>query len=72
MTLKQRKWVFATSTDFLILIYLQLNVVDLRYFKLWILLDQIILNLGYKDIGIIKFEFVAKTKTKKNPTWKYS
>ena len=38
----ERNWVFATNFDFIILIYLQPNVEDLRYFKLWILLDQII------------------------------
>ena len=38
----QRNWVFVTNSDFLIPISLQPNVVDLRYFKLWILLDQII------------------------------
>ena len=37
----QRNWVFVTNSDFLIPISLQPNVVDLRYFKLWILLDQI-------------------------------
>ena len=56
MNLKQRKWVFATSTDFLILIYLQPNVVDLRYFKLRILLDQIIWvwNIKYLHHQVIK------------------
>ena len=38
----QINWVFATSSRFLIPISLQPNVVDLRYFKQWILLDQII------------------------------
>ena len=46
---------------------LQPNVVDLRYFKLWILLHQIILVWNIKtsgsiDIGIRTFEFVAKTQ----------
>ena len=38
----QRNWVFATNFDFLIPISLQPNDIDLRYFKLWFLLDQII------------------------------
>ena len=37
----KRNWVFATNSDFLISISLEPNVVDPRYFKLWILLDQI-------------------------------
>ena len=45
---------------------LQPNVVDLRYFKLWILIDIIYLklkvSLGCKDISIMKFVFVAKTE----------
>ena len=39
---RQRNWVFATNSDFLITISLEPNVTDLRYFKLWILLNQII------------------------------
>ena len=31
----QRNWVFATNSDFLIPIYLQTDVVDLSYFKIW-------------------------------------
>ena len=39
----ENKGVFATNSDILITISLQPNaVVDLRYFKLWILLDKII------------------------------
>ena len=30
----ERNWVFATTSDFLIPIFLQSNIVDLRYFKL--------------------------------------
>jgi len=30
----ESSWVFATNSDFQIPIFLQLNVVDLRYFKL--------------------------------------
>ena len=33
-----RNWVFATNSDFLDTIFLEPNVADLRYFKLWILL----------------------------------
>ena len=36
------KWVFVTHSDFLIPISLQPNVVEYRYFKLWILLDPIV------------------------------
>ena len=38
----ERNWIFATNSDFLITISLKPNVVDLRYFKLWIFLNQII------------------------------
>ena len=38
----ERNWVFATNSDFLITISLEPNAADLRYLKLWILLDQII------------------------------
>ena len=38
----QRNWVFATNSDFLITISLEPNVADLKYLKLWILLDKII------------------------------
>ena len=37
----QRNWLFATDSDFLISISLQPINVDLKYFKLWMLLDQI-------------------------------
>ena len=60
----------ATNSDFLIPISLQPNVVDLRYFKLSILLGQKISvwNIkvgkpsGCTDMRIRKFEFVAKTQ----------
>ena len=63
----QKRWVFVTNSDILIPISLQQCVVDLRYFKQCRLWDQI--SLKYKrctpsdcrDIGIKKFEFVAKT-----------
>ena len=62
--------VFTTNSILWIIISLQPDAVDFRYFKLWILLDQInyVWNIkgsqqyGYKDLGIIKFEFVAKSK----------
>ena len=42
----------------------QPNVVDLRFFKLFISFDQIFeISIVYTDKGIIKFEFVAKTPT---------
>ena len=52
---------------------MQPNVVDLWYFKLWILLDQLDIvrknqrftQLCCQDIGISKFEFVAKTCSSK-------
>ena len=37
---RERNWVFATNSDFLRPISLKPNVVDHRYFKLWILVDQ--------------------------------
>ena len=60
-----RNWFFVTNSNFLISIALQSNVVDLWYFKLWIVLN---LGLKYqrfagcKDIGIRTFEFGTKTK----------
>ena len=66
-----RNWVFGTNSDFIITISLQPNVVDLRYFKLWIIyVISNSLSLKYQefptfdsqDIGIRKFEFVAKTQ----------
>ena len=41
-TNSERNWVFATNFDFIFTISLKPYVADLRYFKLWILLDQII------------------------------
>ena len=64
----QRNWVFATNSDFLITISSEPNAVDLRYFKLWILLDERSLKYqrftpsGGKNIGINKSEFVTKTQ----------
>jgi len=50
--LKQRNWVFATNSDFLITISLEPNVADLIYFKLWILLDQIIWVWNIKGLQL--------------------
>ena len=36
----QKSLVFVTNSGFLIPIFLQTNVIDLRYFKLWILLNH--------------------------------
>ena len=43
-----RNWVVAPNSDFLIPISLQLNLKDHRYFKLGIMLDQIIKVLNVK------------------------
>ena len=40
--IEKRNWVFATNSDFLIPITLQPVFLDLWYFKLLILLDQIV------------------------------
>ena len=66
----QRNWVLATISNFLIPFSLQLNVVDLGYYILLILLDKLTLSLtyqkftpsGFKDKGIRIFECVAKTQ----------
>ena len=47
MKSKEKIWVFVTNSYFLILISLQPNVLNLRYFKLWIQLDQIILTFKF-------------------------
>ena len=71
--LKERKQInlgFATNSDCLIPKSEQSNVVDLRYFKLVILFDQITVIEKYqwftpsdrKDIGIRIFDFVTKTQ----------
>ena len=70
LLVKQRNCVFATNSDFLIPISLEPNVVDLRDFKLWIMLDQTIKVWNIyrfaptrcKVKEIWKFEFVAKTE----------
>ena len=56
---------FCQKLWFLIPIFLQPDIVDHWYFKLKILLGQVVLVLnikGCKDIKIWKFEFVAKTQ----------
>ena len=58
--IKRRNWVFATNSDFLIPISLHPNVLDLRFFKLWILLDQIITVWNIWISHNWKFEFVAQ------------
>ena len=56
-------WVFATNSDFRVTISLQPNVVDIRYFKLWILLKyQKFTPSGCKDIEVIIFYFKAKNQ----------
>ena len=70
MGFNQRNWVFATNSDILITTSLQPNVLDLRFFKFWILLDQIFkfcnikdkLQLAYKDMRIRKFESLPTTQ----------
>ena len=71
---KKRNWVFATNSNFPIVITLQPNVVDLRYFKLWILLDQIIQvwnikGLQYLVAGILRLEIWVCVKNS-NPLFK--
>ena len=63
---QERNWVFVTNSDFLIPIYLQQNVVDLRYFNLWFLSDlslkyQRFTPSGFTYIEILKYTFVAKS-----------
>ena len=67
----ERNWVFATNSNFLIPISLQSDGVNLYYFKLRLsdITEFIVWNIylrystmGYKDIGIRKSEFVAKTQ----------
>ena len=40
--IKERNWVIATNSYFLITISLKPNVMDLKYFKLWIMLNQVV------------------------------
>ena len=46
----KRNWVFVTNSDFLIPISLHFNVGDLRYFKLSIILDQIMIVRNIKGL----------------------
>ena len=55
---------------FVIYVFLQPNVVDLRYLKLWIFFARLnklcwkyqrFTSLGFEGIGIKKFDFVAKS-----------
>ena len=60
---EQRNWVFDTNSDFLITISLEPNLADLRYFKLWILLDQIIWvwnikGLQHRVLKILRFKYL--------------
>ena len=52
----KRNWVFATNSDFQIPVTLQPNVVDLIYFKLWILLAQII-QVEISKVYIIRLQW---------------
>ena len=60
----ERNWVFATNSDFLITISLEQNVANLRYFKLWILLDQIIWVWNIKGLLNSKINLLFKNKNK--------
>ena len=60
---KEKNWVVATNSDFLITISLEPNVTDLRYFKLWILLDLIIWvwnikGLQHRVLKILTFKYL--------------
>ena len=58
-----RNWGIATNSEFLITISLEPNVADLRYFKLWILLHQIIWvwnikGLQHRVLKILRFKYL--------------
>ena len=60
----ERNWVFVTNSDFLITMSFEPNVSDLRYFKLWILLDQIIWvwnikGLQHRVLKILRFKYLT-------------
>ena len=63
-------WVFATNSDFLIPLSVQVDLVDLWYVILYILVESSIVSLKYQrftqsdcnDLGIRKFMNVAKTQ----------
>ena len=59
----ERNWVFATNSYFIITISLEPNVADLRYFKLWILLDKIvwfwnIKGLQHRVLKLMRFKYL--------------
>ena len=56
-------WVFATNSDFQFPISVEPNVVDIRYFKLWTLLDWIFKVWNIKRIYIIREQGYSDTKT---------
>ena len=64
----ERNWVFATNSDFLVTVSLEPNVADLRYFKPWILLDQIIWvwnikGLQHRVLKILRFKYLILFQT---------
>ena len=54
-TTAKRNWVFGPNSDFLITMSLEPNVLDLTYFKLWIMLNQIIRVWNIKGLQDIWF-----------------
>ena len=63
----QRNWVFDTNSDFIITLSLEPNVADLRYFKIWILLNQIIWiwnikGLKSRVLKILRFKYLILFK----------
>ena len=54
--LLETKWVLATNLDFLFPIYLQPDVVDLWYFNLWILYNQIISKCEIQTLYTIRWQ----------------
>ena len=57
----QRNWVFATNSAFLNPISLDSNVVNLRYFKLWILFEiSKICDIGFQRYRDYKFRVCGK------------
>ena len=67
LIIKQRNWVFATNSDFLITLSLEPNVADLRYFKLLILLNLIIWvwnikGLQHRVLKILRIKYLILFK----------
>ena len=64
----ERKWVFATNSNFLIPISLQhdgappFDISNLDYFRILSLKYLRSMTLDYKDIGIRKSKFVTKNQ----------